>query len=90
MLLNFFVCLLMISISFIFVQSKRTIRIFKITNDILKFNNQINIQKINKTNMIELNKIVHDIKYVLQVIKYYLDKEKKKKYIKLSINIQRI
>lgn len=55
----------------------------KLQNDILKFNNQINIQKINKTNMIELNKIVHDIKYVLQVIKYYLDKEKKEEIYKI-------
>ena len=33
--------------------------------------------------MIELNKIVHDIKYVLQVIKYYLDKEKKEEIYKI-------
>lgn len=84
MLLNFFVCLLMISISFIFVQSKKEqSEYLKLQNDILKFNNQINIQKINKTNMLELNKIVHDIKYVLQVIKYYLDKEKKEEIYKI-------
>ena len=53
----------------------------KLQNDILKFENQINIQKINKTNMIELNKIVHDIKYVLQVIKILFRQRKKRRNI---------